>query len=118
MSFDLSTFTQHLIAESLVFDPEYGVIGHVSLIDPTASREIFIAYFVPEEGVYVIDEGVEWVEPYAEMEEEIGYLFAADTQEHLVSEAVEEIAAALLRLAGERGLYPSVSLAFEDDDAV
>ncbi len=116
MAYDLNTFTERLIAEAMVFDPEFGVIGHVSLIDPVKFREAYIAYFVPEEGIYVIDEGVDWVESEPGMEEDIGYVFATDTREYLASEAVEEIAAAVLKLAIERDLYPSVSLSFEEDD--
>ena len=116
MAFELNIFAMRLIAESLVYDPEYGVIGHVSLIDLESLQEAYIAYFVPEEGRYVIDQGIEWVEAEPGMKEDIGYTFASDTREHMVSDAVEDIAAALLLLATEHDLCPSVSLSFEEDD--
>lgn len=116
MAFELNVFAMRLIAESLVYDPEYGVIGHVSLIDPERLQEAYIAYFVPEEGRYVVDQGIEWLEAEPGMKEDIGYLFASDTREHMVSDTVEDIAAALLSLAADYELYPSVSLSFEEDD--
>lgn len=116
MSFDLNTFTKQLIVESLVYDPEYGAIGHLSLVDPVAAKEMFIGYFVPEEGVYVIDECTSWSDADPEMIADVGYTFAVDTNEMLSSNSLQEVAEALFGLASEHNLYPSISLSFEDDD--
>ena len=116
MPFDYNAFTKRLIAESLFYDEEYGAIGNVSLINEESAREVYIAYYIPEKGRYVIDIATEW-EPYDEQEDaDIGYAFASDTEEHASSKSLKEVAEELLRLAVSEELTPSVAILFEEEE--
>ncbi len=118
MSFDARRFTQQLLSESLFYDEEYGTIGNLSLIDTRNAKERFVAFYSPQEKAYLLEKAVEWDPMNASDEDDIGYAFASDTESHLVSEDVEEIAKALMNLAQEHNLQPSIVLSFEDDDDV
>ena len=115
-SFDPKSFAVQLIAESLFYDEEYGAIGNLSLVEPKSAKEMYIAYYVPEEQKYMVDEATAW-EPFDEVENaDIGYAFASETIEHASTQSVEELAQILLSLAETRGLSPSMAILFEDDE--
>jgi hypothetical protein len=116
MPFDLEHFTRRLIAETLFYDDEYGAIGNLSLIDPQSRRERFLASYVPDDGTFVIEEATEWEDFEPEEGDAIGYALAVDSKEHANFESPEEASDALLALAREHGLLPSVTLLFEEDE--
>jgi hypothetical protein len=118
MSFNLKQFALRLITESLFYDEEYGALGNLSLIDPKTKRENFIASYVPEDGSFSIDEATEWEDFDPANDDEIGYALAVDSREFATYDSGDEVANALLRLAEERGLVPSVTLLFEEDEVV
>ncbi len=113
-AFDLDHFTRQLIAEALFYDEEYGALGNLSLVDPREGRERFIASYVPEEGHFTIEEATAW-EP-GEIDEEVGYALAVDTREYGIYDTPEATAEALLALAREQDLLPSITLLFEEDE--
>lgn len=113
--FNLEHFGRRLIAETLFYDEEYGAIGSLSLVDTNTERERYIASFMPEDGAFVIEEATEWEEGIDE-EDEIGYALAVDSKEHAVFETPEEAADALLALATQYNLMPSITLLFEEDE--
>lgn len=114
--FNLDHFTRRLIAETLFYDDEYGAIGNLSLIDPQARKERYLASYVPDDGTFVIEEATEW-ENYEPIEgDEIGYALAIDSKEFGCYETPEETSEALLLLATEHNLLPSVTLLFEEDE--
>ena len=115
-SFNLEHFTRRLIAETLFYDEEYGAIGNLSLIDMQGHREKYLASYVPDDENYVIEEATDW-EEYEPVEgDEIGYALAVDSKEYGIFETAEEVSDALLLLARQQGLMPSVTLLFEDDE--
>ena len=116
MSFDLDQFGRRLLAETLFYDEEYGAIGNLSLIDPAASKERFVAAYDPDDGNYMIEEATEWEDYDPDENDEIGYALAVDSKEHGCFETPEEAAEALLALAREHGLLPSITLLFEEDE--
>ena len=116
MTFDLDQFGRRLLAETLFYDEEYGALGNLSLIDPEASKERFIASYVPADGNFMIEEATEWEDYDPDESDEIGYALAVDSKEHGCFEAPEEAAEALLALAREHGLLPSITLLFEEDE--
>lgn len=113
--FNLEHFTRRLLAETLFYDEEYGAIGSISLVDTNNERERFIASFMPEDGSFVIEEATEWEETVAD-EDDIGYVLAVDSTEHAAFETPEEAADALLGLASQYNLMPSITLLFEEDE--
>lgn len=116
-SFNLEHFTRRLITETLFYDEEYGALGNLSLIDPAADKERYVASYLPEDGTFVIEEATEWetgIEP--EEDDEIGYVLAVDSEEYAVYETAEEAAETLLKLARDHGLLPSITLLFEEDE--
>ncbi len=117
-SFDLTLFARQLIAETLFYDEEFGALGNLSLVDPDAKRERFIASYMPDDGVFVIEEATDWEDPPADEDDEIGYSLAVDSNEHGTYETPEEAADAVLQLAQEHGLFPSVTLLFEEDELI
>lgn len=114
--FDLEQFTRQLIAETLFYDEEYGALGSLSLIDGSSGKERYIASFMPEDGSFVIEEATEWEEYEPDEGDEIGYTLAVDSKEYGNFDTPEEAADALLKLAREHGLLPSVTLLFEEDE--
>lgn len=114
--FNLERFTRRLIEEALFYDDEYGAIGNLSLIDPSARRERYLASYVPDDGTFVIEEATEWENEGPEEGDEIGYSLAVDSKEHACFDTPEEAAETLLGLARDNGLLPSVTLLFEEDE--
>jgi len=115
--FDLENFTHRLLAESLFYDLEYGLVGSVSLIDPEAEREAYIASFMPDDGTFLVEEATAWEDP-PELEDEtdVAYALATDSTEHGRYEIPEVAAEAVLDLAREHDLLPSVTVLFEDEE--
>ncbi|MEX0600490.1 MAG: hypothetical protein WD423_06185 [Rhodothermales bacterium] len=113
--FNMEHFTRRLVAETLFYDEEYGAIGSLSLIDTNAGKERFIASFMPEDGSFVIEEATEWEDGLDE-DAEIGYALAVDSKEHAAFDAPEAAADALLGLANQYNLMPSITLLFEEDE--
>ncbi|GIV61005.1 hypothetical protein GQ464_013220 [Rhodocaloribacter litoris] len=116
-AFDLDDFTLRLIAETLFYDEEYGALGNLSLIDRTAARERFIASYVPEDGVFVVEEATEWETYVPDEDDDIGYALAVDSNEYGTYDSPTEVARVLLDLARTHGLTPSITLLFEEDEA-
>ena len=117
-NFQLNTFAIRLVAETLFYDEEYGALGNLSLIDEQESRERFIAAYSPEDQHFVIDEATEWEQYQPDEGDDIGYALANRTNEYGTYESADEAAAAMLALAEEHGLTPSITLLFEQDDVV
>ena len=115
-AFDLENFTRRLIAETLFYDDEFGAIGNLSLVDLSAKRERFLANYVPDEGNFIIEEATEWEDAPQDDGDDIGYALAVDGSEHGSFDSAEEAADALLELAREHNLAPSVTLLFEDEE--
>jgi hypothetical protein len=116
-SFNLEHFARRLIIESLFYDDEYGALANLSLVDLDQRRERFIAYFVPDDGNYMIEEAIEWEDYNADEDpDEIGYALAVDSKEHACYDNPEEAAQAVITLASEQNLLPSITLLFEEDD--
>ena len=117
--FNLEHFARHLIAETLFYDEEYGALGNLSLIDPEARRERYIASYLPDEGLFTIEEALEWEDGPAPGEEDaIGYMLAVESEEYGTYETPEEAAEVLLQLAHEQSLLPSITLLFEEDELI
>lgn len=114
--FNLDHFTRRLIAESLFYDEEYGALGSLSLIDTTDGKERFIASYMPDDGTFVIEEATEWEAYEPDEADDIGYSLAVDSEEYGCYDTPEEAAEALLALANEHGLLPSITLLFEEDE--
>ena len=113
--FNLPAFTSRLIAEALFYDEEYGAVGNVSLISEKEKKELYIAYYLPEESHFVIDKVTRWEDYDSKEEGAIGYALAIDSDEHMASESQDDIAGEVLSLAEKFNLMPSVSLLFEDE---
>jgi len=114
-AFDLDTFTRRLVGEALFYDEEYGVGGTLSLVDPETKREKYLAAYLPEEDQFVIEEATEWDE-YDEEDDEVGYALATDSKEHGQYDDLDACATALLTLAREHGLHPSLTLRYEEEE--
>ena len=114
-AFNIEHFTRHLIAEALFYDEEYGAVGSLSLIDPDTSQERFIASFMPDDGTFVIEEATAWEDFEPDEDDEVGYALAVDSEEYASYDLPEETAEALLLLAREHALLPSITLLFEEE---
>ncbi len=115
--FDLANFTTRLLAESLFYDLEYGLVGSVSLIDPETERELYLASFMPHDGSYLVEEATAWEEsPKLEDDTDVAYALAVDSTVQGRYEVPEEAARTLLELAREHNLLPSVTVLFEDEE--
>jgi hypothetical protein len=115
--FDLENFTHRLLAESLFYDLEYGLVGSVSLIDPETEREMYIASFMPDDGSFMIEEATAWEDPpELEDEEDVAYAHATESTVHGTYEIPEVAANTVLTLAREHDLLPSVTVLFEDEE--
>lgn len=115
-AFDLELFTRRLIAETLFYDDEYGALGNLSLIDVQARTERFLASYVPDDGTFIIEEATEWEDYEPSEGDEIGYALAVDSKEYGCYDTPESVSDALLNLAREHNLAPSVTLLFEEDE--
>ncbi len=116
--FNADNFTRRLIAETLFYDEEYGALGNLSLIDEAQSRERFVASYIPDTGDFLIEEATEWEELEEGEEDEIGYALAVDSNEYGTYDTPEETADALLALAKQHNLVPSITLLFEEDEVI
>lgn len=114
-AFNAEHFARHLIAESLFYDEEYGAVGSLSLVDPVTEQERYIASFMPDDGTFVIEEATAWEEFTPGEDDEVGYALAIDSEEFATYDLPEEAAEALLVLARDHDLLPSVTLLFEDE---
>lgn len=114
--FDTDQFVLRLIAETLFYDEEYEALGNLSLIDPEEKCERYVASFAPEDGLFVLEEATEWEDYEPGEADDIGYALAVDSREVETYETAEEAAAALLRLARDHGLAPSITLLFEEEE--
>ena len=115
--FDPDNFTTRLLAESLFYDLEYGLVGSVSLIDTDTERERFLASFMPNDGTYLVEEATAWEDaPALEEETDVAYALATDSDVHGRYEVPEAAAQSLLELAREHDLLPSVTVLFEDEE--
>ena len=112
----MDQFTRRLIAETLFYDDEYGALGNLSLIDAQAQKERFLASYVPDDGNFIVEEATEWEDYEPSEADEIGYALAVDSKEYGCYDTPEEAADALLKLAREQNLLPSVTLLFEEDE--
>jgi hypothetical protein len=116
-AFDQENFTQRLIAETLFYDQEYGLIGNLSLIDVDERRERFIASFMPDDGTFLIEEATDWEDmPDLDEDIEVAYALAIDSDVYGEYEVPEVAAEALLSLAAEHDLLPSFTPLFEDEE--
>lgn len=114
---DPNEFTRRLIAETLFYDEEYGALGNLSLIDEGMGREMFIASYSPDDGQFVIEAATDW-EKDDEVDTEIGYLLATDSNELGTYGSPVKAADAILALASEHDLQPSITLLFEEDEVI
>ena len=117
-SFDPKSFAVKLIAETLFYDEEYGALGNLSLIDESELKECFIAAYSPEEDRFIIEEATEWEDYTPADGEEIGYALAVDSTEYRIFGTADEAAVEMIDLARKNNLTPSITLLFEQDDAV
>ncbi len=116
-AFDLENFTHRLLSESLFYDLEYGLVGSVSLIDPETEREMYIASFMPDDGSFMIEEAAAWEDPPdLEDEEDVAYALATESTVYGTYDIPEVAANAVLTLAREDDLLPSVTVLFEDEE--
>lgn len=114
-SFNLDTFTRRLVGEALFYDEEYGVGGTLSLVDTETKREMYLAAYLPEDDQFVIEEATEWEEYDAE-DDEVGYALAVDSKEHGQYEDLDAVADAILLLARDKDLLPSLTLRYEEEE--
>jgi hypothetical protein len=115
-TFDLENFTLRLIAETLFYDQEYGIIGSLSLIDYEAQREAYIVSFLPEEGTFLIEEATAWEADVPDDEDEaVAYALAVESNDYATYEIPEAAATAALALAEANDLLPSFAFLFEDE---
>jgi hypothetical protein len=116
-SFDLENFTHRLLAESLFYDLEYGLIGSVSLVNTDTEREMYIVSFMPDDGTYMIEEATAWEDPpELEDEEDVAYALATESTVYGTYEIPEVAANETLTLAREHDLLPSMTVLFEDEE--
>ena len=116
-TFDPDNFTTRLLAESLFYDLEYGLVGSVSLIDAEAGRELYLASFMPDDGSYLVEEATAWEDtPELEEDTDVAYALATDSDVHGRYEVPEAAAQSLMELAREHDLLPSVTVLFEDEE--
>lgn len=109
--FHPEVFARDLIAEALFYEENFGLVGAISLIDPAAGSERFIASFDLDEGAFIIEEATEWE---ADEEVELSYLLAVDGEVYETYDSSEAAAAALLTLAKEHMLTPRLHVLYED----
>lgn len=106
-------FARQLLAESLIYIGEVGVIGQLSLIDPSEAKEHYIASYLPEYSRYVIERGTRW----EKSEGDGDYADAVDSKTYGFYATSAETAVVLLNLAYLHALVPSFGLIFEENDS-
>lgn len=109
----MKPFTRRLIAEALFYDEEYGALGTLSLVDPEALKERFLGSYLPEEDSFLVEEALEWEE--GDDDSDVGYALAVDTKDYGRYDTPAKAAAALLELASEGNLFPSLTILFEEE---
>ena len=109
----MKTFTRRLLAEALFYDEEYGALATVSLVDDDVLQERYLGSYLPDDDTFLIEEAVEWEDEAADSE--VGYALATDSKDYGRYESPEEAADALLDLALEEHLSPSITILFEDE---
>jgi len=115
--FDAENFTHRLIAETLFYDHEYGLIGNLSLVDIDARKERYIASFMPDDGTFLIEEATGWEDDAAQNEEvDVAYALATESTVFAEFDVPEAAADALLTLARDNDLLPSFTPLFEDEE--
>jgi hypothetical protein len=114
--FDAENFTLRLLTETLFYDTEYGIVGVLSLIDPSEQREHYLASYSPEDDAFLIEEATAWesAEDLDTDEEDVPYALAIDSTVHDTYDLPEEAAIELLTLAAQHGLLPSFTPYYED----
>ena len=117
-AFDLENFSLRLLTETLLYDQEYGVIGSLSLIDPDAEKERYVASFMPDDGTYLIEEATGWEADPPPMDDDadVAYALAVESDIHGSYEIPEQAAAALVHLAEAHDLLPSFTVLFESEE--
>jgi hypothetical protein len=115
-TFNMDHFTRRLITETLFYDEEFGALGNLSLIDAASGQERYVASYMPEDGVFIIEEATEWEDYKPDEDDEIGYALAVDSDEYGSYESPDEAAEVLLQLARDQSLLPSITLLFEEDE--
>lgn len=113
--FNTDHFVLRLIAETLFYDEEYEALGNLSLIDIEEKCERYVASFAPEDGLFVLEEATDWEEYEPGEPDDIGYALAVDSREVGTFDTADEVAEALLKLAREHALAPSITLLFEEE---
>lgn len=113
MTFDAEAFSRTLIAETLYYEENFGLVGSVSLVDPDRARETYLASFDPEEGQFVVERATDW-----ESAEELTLDYSLASDGNLVGtfERAEGAATQLLDLAKREGLTPRFHLLYEDTE--
>ena len=107
-------FTLRLLSESLFYDAEYGISGNLSLVSPDALKEMYVGSFVVEEEQFVIEKAIDW-EADA-LDEEVGYHMGIEFEELGTYAQPTEAARAMLQLAEEEGLLPSLTVIFDGEE--
>ncbi|MEM1271915.1 MAG: hypothetical protein AAGI08_17850, partial [Bacteroidota bacterium] len=100
-----------LLTETLFFDPEQGTVGSVSLISNEDGRELYMAAYDPDEDLFIIEKATDWDPPEEAVE---GVRFALDGDTDTTHETPEDTASALLGLAKEQNLEPSIAFLLEE----
>ncbi len=116
MAYDADTFARRLVGEALFYDEEYGVGGTLSLVDATTKQEKYLAAYLPEEDQFVIEKATEWEDYDGGDDDEIGYALATDSDEHGTYDDLDACADAILTLARENDLLPSLTLRYEEEE--
>jgi hypothetical protein len=115
--FDLENFTHRLLAETLFYDQEYGILGSLSLVDIEDRKERFVASFMPEDGTILIEKATAWEEDVdLDEESDVAYALATESEDHGRYEVPEGAALELVALARQHDLLPSLALLIEEDE--
>lgn len=115
-TFNLNAFALRLIAETLFYDEEYEALGNLSLVDMASHKERYVASFAPEDGLFVLEEATEWEDYEPGSADDIGYALAVDSREVGTYDHPDAVSKALLELAEQHNLAPSITLLFEEDE--
>ena len=117
MNPDPEHFSQRLIAETLLYDAEMGLIGMFSLIDPEEAHERYIASYLPAEEHFLIERATAWEDDVAlEEDTDVAYALAIESDDHGTYDSAEAAAVELIRLAEAHSLLPSFMVLFEDEE--
>ena len=109
----IKTFTRRLLAEALFYDEEFGALATVSLVDDDSLQERFLGAYLPDDDIFLVEEAIEWEDEAPDTE--VGYALATDSKDYGRFDTPEQAAEALLDLAMEENLSPSITILFEDE---